>query len=456
MYQLQSSRYGHAWLLLLLILIVVPSQVLAQESTGIESVNAVAQSGWEQYPGAPSVALYAVDFLDATDGWIGGQAAYTLHYAGEWVSVANNLSNNPIRGIDMVSSSDVWAVGWMGMIAHYNGASWQEISNTPEVSSLDDVAMVDAGNGWAVGTSGTILRYAGGTWSPVPSPTDSALKAIDMLNANDGWAVGMGGVFLHWNGSAWQIGDVISDAYGLYDVKMVSPTDGWAVGGSGRIFHYNGSEWLEVPSPTTNTLQALAMVSATEGWAVGDSGTIVRYNGHSWVAVDSPTSQTLMDIVMVGAAEGWAVGRFGVIIHYTAQEADLSTSHKLADKLHASAGDEVRYDVVLTNSGGLPTSEVTVTDALNLGLVSYVPGSATITKPTGTISGPNPLVATIPEILPGETVTLSFRVTLLAQDKTCWAVPNAAVVSTGDTQFTVRSATLVGTCAAVYLPIALK
>jgi uncharacterized repeat protein (TIGR01451 family) len=455
MTQVQRFRSMRTWLLLFVALALIPSLAFAQAPAQIGSGQAVAQYGWEPSPQFTLGTLYALSFLTPTDGWAGAQDAFTFHYNGVWTGIPNDLPKEPIRGIDMVTSSNVWAVGWKGLIAHWTGASWQLVTSPVEVSSLDDVVMLDASNGWAIGTGGTILRYAGGNWSSFPSPTSAELKAIDMLDATHGWAVGIGGYFLRWNGSAWQVATYLPGVFGLYDVDMLSATDGWAVGGGGRIFHYNGSTWTEVlPSPTTNDLRALEMVSATSGWAVGDKGTIVHYDGHNWVSVASPTAQDLTAIDMLGYAEGWAAGRFGTILHYTALPANLSTSYKQVDKHHASPGDEVRYDVVLTNSGEQPTPAVTVTDLLDYDLVSYVAGSASITK--GMVTGPNPLVATITEIWPGESVVMTFRAILLDQPESCWAVPNEAVVASGGGQLTLRTHTLLGTCQKAYMPIVRK
>ncbi len=110
---------------------------------------------------------------------------------------------------------------------------------------------------------------------------------------------------------------------------MVSPTDGWAVGDNGTIIHWDGYAWSTVPSPTTQTLNAVSMVSATDGWAVGDGGTILHWDGHAWSRIPSPTADTLRD-VMVSATDGWAIGglsscsSFGcvttsIILHWNGQ-----------------------------------------------------------------------------------------------------------------------------------------
>ncbi|MBI5548307.1 MAG: hypothetical protein HY901_30875 [Deltaproteobacteria bacterium] len=62
---------------------------------------------------------------------------------------------------------------------------------------------------WAVGTLGKIFHFDGVTWSQVPSGTTHPLHEIFGRGADDLWAVG--GSFLdgeadllHWDGSSWR------------------------------------------------------------------------------------------------------------------------------------------------------------------------------------------------------------------------------------------------------------
>jgi photosystem II stability/assembly factor-like uncharacterized protein len=60
-----------------------------------------------------------------------------------------------------------------------------------------------AGNDvWAVGDLGTIVHYDGRRWNPSESGTTAALTIVYGAGSRDVWAVGQGRV-LHWNGTAW-------------------------------------------------------------------------------------------------------------------------------------------------------------------------------------------------------------------------------------------------------------
>ena len=79
------------------------------------------------------------------------------------------------------SGSDVFCVGSMGMIVHYDGSTWTEMtSGTSEPlygiwgSAWDNV--------YAVGESGTLLHYDGSIWSALDSGTTE--KRIDIWGAS--------------------------------------------------------------------------------------------------------------------------------------------------------------------------------------------------------------------------------------------------------------------------------
>jgi hypothetical protein len=66
---------------------------------------------------------------------------------------------NDFSGVWGSSSSDVWAVGSFGTIAHYNGTSWSGVSSgITRDQNLTSVWGTTASNVWAVGVFGTILH----------------------------------------------------------------------------------------------------------------------------------------------------------------------------------------------------------------------------------------------------------------------------------------------------------
>lgn len=81
------------------------------------------------------------------------------------------------------------------------GATWQcwdDGSPDPCHADLSSVDMLSSTDGWAVGYDGAILHWDGSSWTKVASPTDKSLGSIKMVSTSDGWAVGRSGTILHW------------------------------------------------------------------------------------------------------------------------------------------------------------------------------------------------------------------------------------------------------------------
>ena len=85
-------------------------------------------------------------------------------------------------------------------------------------------------------------------------------------------------------------------------------------------------------------------------------------------------------------------------------------------------GDEILYQITVRNVLTVSQSSVMISDAVP-GFTTYVAGSALVSQ--GNVSGPNPLVANVGSLLPGQIATLSFRVKVNA-DATGQRIRNTA------------------------------
>ncbi|MBT2232615.1 hypothetical protein [Nonomuraea sp. NEAU-A123] len=259
--------------------------------------------------------LYGVDGVSATSAWAVGsiETAHGTNGGGDgpkkaaawrWNGTAWSIvdlpkpANTPkVTGVDMLSATDAWAVGWyyesltptargVPYTAHWNGSSWTEVDAPAPGGYLNSVTSV----------SGT-------------SPTDV-------------WAVGnwrdrgSGQVYhpfaLHWNGSAWAqvtVPDPVGGAGGsLLSVKAISPADVWATGyrdyRTPAAFHYDGTSWTETPLPalggTGNTfLYSVTATAPDQVWAVGYTSAgattpaplVMRWNGTAWRLETPPATE---------------------------------------------------------------------------------------------------------------------------------------------------------------------
>ena len=244
--------------------------------------------------GGNNSQLYAISGTATNDIWVAGQTL-TMH----WNGTAWSIINNPVPGsaeysslyaVEAHAANDVWAVGdyqevqtFYTLIEHWDGTQWSIVpspNSTAPNNFLGDVDIVSASDVWAVGsssdtfftTSSTLVEHWDGTqWSIVaaPSPgTSASLSAVTAISTNDVWAVGShsdtsssGTLTMRWDGAQWSV--VPSPNVGphpgaLNAVAAVSSDELWAVGANYGDFshsftlteHYLTSCVPFTPTPT--------------------------------------------------------------------------------------------------------------------------------------------------------------------------------------------------------------
>lgn len=170
--------------------------------------------------------LYGLTAISSNDVWavgysesMGRARTLTAHWDGQnWARIESpNLckGNNSLVSISGISSNDVWAVGncaddvgspssTKSLILHWNGVEWR-LQPSPSISQsnyLSGVKSVSSNNVWAVGFSGVlrssgktlVIHWDGAKWTQVqsPNPTNGIESFIDVTvsSENDIWAVG--------------------------------------------------------------------------------------------------------------------------------------------------------------------------------------------------------------------------------------------------------------------------
>jgi hypothetical protein len=339
-----------------------------------------AGAGWTLVP-SPSPSdqgsyLSDVVPISSTDVWAVG-AAYrptstpgtlTEHWNGSvWTVVPSpnfNKGYNELYGVDAVSSTDAWAVGYHNialygsektMAMHWNGARWTIVPTRnlgQDANELLDVAALAPNDVWAVGfgasPSGDVAKpliehWNGTKWSLVRSPDVGSgfgvLNGIVAIAPDDIWAVGGRGdstLVEHWDGATWTVvpspNGTRTDSQ-LYAVTATGPDDVWATGesedGQGSdtlVEHWDGSSWTVVPSvdgskPFTTLYDAVAL-GPDNVWAVGSSYDPIavsyvtiseHWDGSSWTVVSTPNPGPIYDQLfgVAGTPGGdvWAVGQ---------------------------------------------------------------------------------------------------------------------------------------------------
>lgn len=190
---------------------ILPSPNVGTQDTYIRSVScASGDDCW-------AVGSYNSGFANQTliERWNG--VLWTIAS-----SPNNGISTNVLNSVSCLSSQDCWTVGYyqdvplnraQTLVQHWNGASWQIVpspnSSPTQFNVLNGIDCVSASECWAVGyhdstyTVTLIERWNGSSWSVVASPNvtteDSQhLNAVGCASATDCWAVG------YWGGGSEQ------------------------------------------------------------------------------------------------------------------------------------------------------------------------------------------------------------------------------------------------------------
>ncbi|AKV04774.1 hypothetical protein AKJ09_11437 [Labilithrix luteola] len=262
------------------------------------------------------------------------------------------------------SATDVWAVGSLGTIAHFDGTAWSTSDSgrldTLSAMWLRDGAEAAFGTASAIVTRGLPEQDGGlisdGGWS-TRSATTSAKYGGQVMLVSSAWAAA-GSENLYFTvvssisdrkAGLWrlalspagdfQVMDVFDQGVSpgavnklceslpcsqLTSLYGIGPNEMWAVSLSGAAIHVANADTAKPTVDVYNTqtwdaLYGVWATSSSEAWAVGARGSIRHYagTGRMWDIVGGvPTEQNLNAIWGSSPTDIWAVGDAGVVLHY--------------------------------------------------------------------------------------------------------------------------------------------
>jgi hypothetical protein len=257
------------------------------------------------------------------------------------------------------SASDVWAVGALGTILHFDGTSWKRSDpgtensingiwprDTGEVAlsslmvpaytrgiDLDDgVDGAPSAGGWTarpLPELGTIGRgWLTSTWA-VPGAEwlwCTTLEERPNLPYNGLWrlrvAPSANGLEV---GEAAPMGTCnVLPCRQLKSIHGATANELWAVGFTGATVHITNAQGdspkiKPIDSQTWTDLHGVWAPSEAEAWAVGAKGTILRFTRgsvSSEIVSNVPTTETLRAVWGTSPTDIWAVGDKSVVLHY--------------------------------------------------------------------------------------------------------------------------------------------
>jgi hypothetical protein len=298
--------------------------------------------------------LYGIDAASSSDIWAVGayldqttnrHRTLILHYDGTaWTQVTSankGAGNNYLEAVQVVSPTNVWAVGYFlnaadsvrTLILHYDGVTWRAVASpnpAPSGNYLYGISATSSNDVWAVGSSyeaswgnlqSLVLHYDGVAWSRITSPnvglnTANLLMDVDATSSSRATAVGFANgteafepIVMTWDGAAWSIVSSLGRAGRLFGVDAVTENDVWAVGDAGGfIEHWDGKSWQVVTGSVAVNAASLLGVSALPSGQVYAAG----YQGKELLAAslcEAQVSDTGFSIdtapIGLGAAAAW-------------------------------------------------------------------------------------------------------------------------------------------------------
>jgi len=265
-------------------------------------------------------------FTDATGSttelWAVGTLGMALRLrGGVWESVPTGTTT-PLKAIWGSAPDDLWAVGEGGLTLHYDGTSWSRVDSHDDVS-LTAVWGTGRRDVWAVGARGHVLHWDGTSWDRSSNPVPIDLQGVWGV-ANDArvnetrtlWAVGNDGAHVKWDGGRWSIVPPLHP-YSSYAIFGTSASNVWTGGQWGMATRYDGVEWSTTPTRSPYAIHAMGGTSPSDIWAAGERGLISHFDGTSWSSDLLGVGETFGSVWACGENSAWFIGATGRVIQWT-------------------------------------------------------------------------------------------------------------------------------------------
>jgi hypothetical protein len=216
---------------------------------------------------------------------------------------ASSTGYSQLNRVDATSTSNVWAIG--SLVERYNGTNWVAMSS-PTGVALRGLDVVSPTEVWIAGYSGsaaTVTQWKNGTWTTRYTQTSTGrhltvFEAIVVDGSGQVWAVGwdrdydapgrpVSSLVVHYNGTSWTreatpnpanrntLMDVVALANGeVFAVGVAQDTSGGGITPRSLMLRRQSTGWssLTVPKGETGSqdqLLSVAAVSSTSVWSVG-------------------------------------------------------------------------------------------------------------------------------------------------------------------------------------------
>lgn len=265
----------------------------------------------------------AIGGTSADDVWAVGVAIH--HFDGKtWSSVPVAGQRGTLSSISVVTKDDIWAAGFYGYVAHFDGKVWTgqrldvaRVSTDPAAAGWFDLLDVVAwpNEVWVAPSRPNYYRFDGARWSAVPGPFN--IQSFWGTGPRDVWTPS-GSMPTHFDGTQWVRAPAIAST-AVRAVHGTAKDDVWMVGwdGShkdnrGSIRHFDGGTWTpsKLP-PHTPLLWGVHAAARDEAYAVGNDGEALVFDGTAWRSSPTGTRGILKKVWAAPGEHAFAVGLIG-------------------------------------------------------------------------------------------------------------------------------------------------
>jgi hypothetical protein len=234
-----------------------------------------------------------------------------------WCWEAPLPTGEPLYMVSERAPDDVWAVGGIGLVMHYDGTTWtrQYVGTT----DLHGVAAIAADDVWIAGYRGVVAHFDGSGWTEGALPVSPTYGVPD-TNAmwatarNDVWVGAFGGVVSHYDGASWTTTDVAAPFGDFWEVWGSARDDVWFFGDNEAV-HWDGTQFV-TGAPTG--VQGVGWgYSRTDVWGADVNGGLRHDANGTWTPVAASTQFSYSGGWCPGPDEAWIVTYDGKIVHAT-------------------------------------------------------------------------------------------------------------------------------------------
>jgi hypothetical protein len=205
--------------------------------------------------------------------------------ASAWCWDSPGVQGNTLNGVFVRAADDVWAVGDLGLVLHFDGDAWTR-HDVPTEEKLTGV-WASSDEVWVVGAKSTVLARQDDTWSAVSIPALGDERALASVWGAQGnlWIAGGENTLIERRGGAWSA--VTLEGVSAYNAIWAGGSEVWAVGNAGVVAHYVDGAWARVDLGTAADLLRVDG-SGSAVWISGAGGFVRRWDGDAWL---NPTGE---------------------------------------------------------------------------------------------------------------------------------------------------------------------